>query len=96
MKKLSGISAKSRKKLKAVISASNSVLTAQLVSRVLALPQLESSRLLSRWYNAGWLKRVKRGVYWPVKLEENPDEIAIEYPWLMANSLFAPGYIGEI
>ena len=94
MKSLSGISAQSRKRLKAVISASNSVLSSQLVSRVLALSRQESSRLLSRWHSAGWLKRVKRGVYWPVPLEENPDETAIEYPWLMANSFFAPGYIG--
>ena len=94
MKTLSGISATSRKRLKAVISASNNVLTSRLVSRVLALSRLESSRLLSRWHNAGWLKRVKRGIYWPVPLEENPDETAIEYPWLMANSLFSPGYIG--
>ena len=94
MKKISGISSKSRKRLKMLISTSNSVLTAQLVSRVLVLPQLESARMLSRWYNAGWLKRVKRGVYWPVQLEEDPDEIAVEYPWLIANNLFAPGYIG--
>ena len=91
---MSGISGKSRKRLKRIISASNSVLTAQLVSRALALSRLESARLLCRWHNAGWLKRVKRGVYWPVQLEENPDETAIEYPWLIADSLFAPGYIG--
>ena len=94
MKTISGISSKSRKRLKMLISASNNVLTAQSASRVLSLSRLESARLLSRWHNAGWLKRVKRGVYWPVQLEENPDEIAIEYPWLIADNLFAPGYIG--
>ncbi len=76
------------------LSSSNSVLTAQLVSRALALSRLESARLLSRWHQAGWLKRIKRGVYWPIQLNEYPDETAIEYPWLIAESLFAPGYIG--
>lgn len=70
------------------------MLTAQSASRVLTLSRLEAARLLSRWHNAGWLKKVKRGVYWPVQLEEDPDETAIEYPWLIANSLFAPGYMG--
>ena len=94
MKKISGISGKSRKRLKIVISSSNSILTAQLVSRALALSRFESARLLSRWHQAGWLKKIKRGVYWPIQLDEYPDETAIEYPWLIAESLFAPGYIG--
>lgn len=94
MIRLSGIGSKSRKRLKAVIEASNGVLIPELVSRILSLSRSESARLLSRWHNAGWLKRVKRGVYCPVPLESDPNEMAIEDSWLIAESLFSPGYIG--
>lgn len=94
MKQLSGIGSKSRGRLKAVIEASGSILTPELVSNTLSLPRMESARLLARWCNAGWLKRVKHGVYWQVPLESNPHEIAIEDPWIVAEHLFSPGYIG--
>ena len=94
MKRLSGIGSKSRERLKAVIEASDGVLKPGLVSKTLSLSQMESARLLSRWCHAGWLKRVKQGVYWPVSLESNPNEIAIEEPWVVAENLFSPGYIG--
>ncbi len=94
MKKLSGIGSKSRRRLKAVIEASGGVLKPELVSNTLSLPRMESARLLTRWCHAGWLKRVKQGVYWPVPLESNPNEIAIEEPWIVAENLFSPGYIG--
>ena len=94
MKQLSGIGRRSRERLKAIIEASDGTLTPKLVSNTLSLSRMESARLLARWCNAGWLKRVKQGVYWPVPLESNPNEIAIEDSWIVAESLFSPGYIG--
>lgn len=94
MNPLSGIGSKSRRRLKAVIEAKGSILTPKLVSNTLSLPQMESARLLARWCNAGWLKRIKQGVYWHVPLESNPHEIALEDPWIVADHLFSPGYIG--
>ncbi len=93
MKTLAGIGKKSRNRLKAVIEASGRLLTPKFVSEVLSLSRFEAARLLSRWNRAGWLKRVKRGVYLPVQLETGPDEIAIEDSWQIAESIFSPGYI---
>ena len=94
MKRLSGIGKKSRERLKKAIEASDGVLTPEIISKALSLSPMESARLLSRWCHAGWLKRVKQGVYWPVSLESDPNTIAIEEPWIIAESLFSPGYIG--
>ena len=91
---LSGIGKKSRNRLKVVIEASKGLLTPEFVSKVLLLSRFEAARLLSRWNKAGWLKRVKRGVYLPVQLETDPDEIAIENSWQIAEKIFSPGYIG--
>lgn len=94
MKRFSGIGVKSRERLKKAIEASDGLLTPKLISKTLSLSRAESSRLLSRWCHAGWLKRVKQGVYWPVSLESNPNTMAIEEPWIVAEGLFSPGYIG--
>ena len=94
MKQLSGIGGKSRRRLKTIIEASNGVLTPELASNTLSLSRMESARLLARWCNAGWLKRIKQGVYWSIPLEANPNDIAIEDSWIIAENLFSPGYIG--
>ncbi len=94
MQKLSGIGVKSRHRLKTVIEAGVHTLTAKTISKVLLLSHLESARLLYRWHKAGWLKKIKRGVYWFVHLDSNPANIAIETPWIIAENLFSPGYIG--
>ena len=94
MKKFSGIGKKSRERLKTIIeSSSDNILTPKLVSKTLSLPQTESARLLSRWHNAGWLKKIKRGMYWPIPLEYDP-EWPVEDDWIIADRAFSPGYIG--
>ena len=94
MRQLSGIGSKSRARLKTIIeSSSDNILTPKRVSNILSLPQNESARLLSRWHNAGWLRRIKRGMYWPIPLEYDPD-LPVEDEWLVADRAFSPGYIG--
>ena len=94
MRQLSGIGGKSRARLKRIIeSSSDNILTPKLVSNTLSLPQNESARLLSRWHNAGWLKRIKRGMYWPIPLEYDLNS-PVEDEWLVADRVFSPGYIG--
>ena len=94
MKSLSGIGKKSRNRLKALMEASKGPLTPEFVSEVLSLSRFEAARLLSRWNEAGWLKRVKRGVYLLVQLENDPNSMAIEDSWQIAEKIFSPGYIG--
>lgn len=94
MKIVSGIGKKSRERLRTIIlSSPDNILTPKGVSKALSLPQLESARLLSRWHNAGWLKKIKRGMYWPIPLEYDP-EWEVEDDWLVADRIFSPGYIG--
>ena len=96
MEKFSGIGKKSRERLKAIIEASSdNILTPKIVAKTLSLPQQESARLLSRWYNTGWLRRIKRGMYWPIPLEYD-SKMPVEDPWIVADRVFSPGYIGGI
>lgn len=53
-----------------------------------------AAKLLSRWVEQGWLRRVGRGVYLPVPLDMLGTEQVLDDPWVLVPVLFAPGYVG--
>lgn len=57
-------------------------------------PRVTTLRL-SRLAAAGWLRRVWRGLYLVLPLEAQSDRaITVEDPWILADELFSPCYIG--
>lgn len=63
-------------------------------ARALGLSTRAASARLAAWARAGWLARVKRGVYLVVPLEsESGGQTTAEDPWLLAATLFSPCYI---
>jgi predicted transcriptional regulator of viral defense system len=64
------------------------------VAAILTISNPQASKLLSFWATQGWVKRVQRGLYIPVPLDSLTDEIAPEDPWIIAERLFSPCYIG--
>lgn len=91
---LSGIGKNYRIKLSRVLERNAGVLTPKIVSDVLGVSTQESGRLLARWSNSGWVYRVKRGVYLPVPLSSTSSEPVVEEPFLIAESIYSPGYVG--
>lgn len=53
-----------------------------------------TSQLLSNFAQQGWLYRVRRGLYIPVPLSMNPEDVVPEEPWVIAQEIFQPCYIG--
>jgi len=51
-------------------------------------------RLLANLANSGWLARVRKGWYICVPLEASEPKEWREDPWIVAATLFSPGYIG--
>lgn len=94
MKDISGIGPLSRERLSKVLRFSKSVITVGHVSEVLNISNIESGKLLSLWAKKGWLYRIKRGIYISVPLESSDGEPAIEDPWIIADAVFSPCYIG--
>ncbi|MES2213051.1 MAG: hypothetical protein V4490_07965 [Pseudomonadota bacterium] len=88
-----GIGTVYRGKLAAVILASKGVITPNAAATTLEVPQQEAARILSRCCAQGWLKRVKRGVYIPIATENITGDTSIEEPWILADHLYAPGYL---
>ncbi len=59
-----------------------------------ALPSVDAAKMLARWAKKGWLSRVRRGIYVPIPLESRTTDVPLEEPWIIAERLFAPCYIG--
>ncbi len=89
-----GIGPEYRQKLAQVIKAAKGIITPQLVADTLKVSQQEGGRLLSRWSASGWVKKVKRGIYLPISVEDVRANHAIEEPWLVVSKIYSPGYIG--
>jgi len=94
MSELAGIGKAYRTKLSRVLERHASILTPKVVAEVLEVSTQESGRLLARWNKNGWVHRVKRGVYVPVSLSSTSTEPVVEEPFLIAESIYGPGYIG--
>jgi predicted transcriptional regulator of viral defense system len=89
-----GISKASREQLSRVLRDSREIISVEKAASSLGISSNEASRKLTRWAQQGWVSRVQRGLYVPVPLESRTAEVALEDPWIIANKLYAPCYIG--
>ncbi len=93
MSKIAGIGKTGRTRLSKVLERNPGSINATDVAKLLSLSQKEANRILSRWCANGWLYRVKRGVYIPVPIDSTSSDIQIEEPFVIADSLYSPGYV---
>ena len=91
---LAGIGKTGRKRLSKVLEGNPKVITSAIVAKVLSIPSKEANRMLSRWCNSGWLYRVKRGAYISVPIDSVTSNIILEEPFVIAESIYHPGYVG--
>ena len=92
--KPAGLSATSREQLSRVLRDRPAVLTASDAASALGMTHTAAARKLAVWSRAGWLARVRRGVYVSVPIESASNDIALDDPWSVATAMFAPCYIG--
>ncbi len=83
-----------RARLAAVIQAAGDVVHIDDVTQVLDMTRALAAKLLSRWADQGWLRRVGTGAYVPVQLDLLAAEQVVQDPWILVPVLFAPAYIG--
>jgi len=94
MTKLAGIGKSARQKLSLVLERNPVVIKSGFVSEVLNITLPDASQLLAGWSNNGWLYRLKRGSYVSVPLDSTSGDAVLEDPFLIAELLYQPGYIG--
>jgi predicted transcriptional regulator of viral defense system len=91
---IAGLSKESREKLARVLRKARGTISVEQAAASLGLSRKEAAKKLSQWAQQGWLSRVRRGLYVPVPLESKSADVALEDPWIIAERLFSPCYIG--
>jgi len=94
MEAISGIGKEDRKRLSAIVRETKGTVSVKEASNILKVSPTEAAKMLSRWAKKGWLSRVRRGIYIPVPLESRTADIPLEDPWVIAERLYSPCYIG--
>src|SRR5258708_23258543 len=84
----------SRARLAAVLRAAREVVSVDVTSRTLGVDRRFAAKLLSRWKQQGWLRRIGHGLYVAVPLDLAGSEQVIADPWVLVPTLFNECYIG--
>jgi len=84
----------SRARLSAVLRATKEVVSIEAVAKTLDLDRTAAAKVLSRWREQGWLRRIGQGLYVPVPLDLSGSEQVVEDPWVLVPALFGQSYIG--
>lgn len=83
-----------RARLGAVLRAAKEVVSVDITSQTLGIERRAAAKLLSRWKQQGWLRRIGHGLYVPVPLDLAGSEQVIADPWVLVPTLFNQCYIG--
>jgi predicted transcriptional regulator of viral defense system len=94
MEAISGLGKASRKRLAEILRRTKGTVSVEQAADILQLPSDKVAKMLARWAAQGWLSRVRQGLYVPVSLEARSADVALEDPWMIAERLYAPCYIG--
>lgn len=84
----------SRARLAAVLRATKEVVSVEVTSQTLGIDRRAAAKLLSRWREQGWLRRIGHGLYVSVPLDLTGSEQVITDPWVLVPTLFGQCYIG--
>jgi len=83
-----------RARLSAVLRAAKEVVSVDATSRTLGIDRRAAAKVLSRWQQQGWLRRIGHGLYVPVPLDLADSKQVIADPWILIPTLFNRCYIG--
>jgi predicted transcriptional regulator of viral defense system len=89
-----GLGKKSRSKLSKLLRDAKGTISIEQAVKSLGTAPTETAKTLALWARQGWLSRVQRGLYVPVPLEAKNTDTTLEDPWIVAEQLFAPCYVG--
>jgi len=84
----------SRIRLSAVLRTGGDFITVDDVVAALNVSRPVAAKILVRWREQHWLRRLRRGLYAPVPLTLSHNEQVLEDPWTLVPELFDPGYVG--
>lgn len=94
MNNLKGLKATNRLVLSQLMLANKWPINVEVAAKILGIEHIKASTLLIYLARKGWLQRVRRGLYMPIALEAQVSDEVLSDPWIIANSVFDPCYVG--
>jgi predicted transcriptional regulator of viral defense system len=91
MAKAGGIGPASRAEIARALRGQR-FLTPEVVAAALGIDPKSAAKKLSRWAEAGWMRRVRRGLYFAVPVDVEHPETWAEDGLVMANQVWKPCY----
>ena len=92
---MAGIGKKSREYLTKILTQNKfGLITSSEVSEILEISKPRARKLLQHWAKHNWLFRIQRDLYQPLSIESDSQKAIVDDPWIVANKLFSPCYIG--
>lgn len=89
-----GIGKLDRVRITTVLRRAQQAISVADVAKILSVSNTHASKMLARWAIKGWVTRIKQGLYIPVPLESTTADIPLEDPWVIAEKIYHPCYIG--
>jgi predicted transcriptional regulator of viral defense system len=77
-----------------VLRSGGDLISVADAAKTLAINRTDAAKLLARWQQQSWLRRVRRGLYAPVAITDSPTDATLEDSWILVAELFEPGYVG--
>ena len=94
MQNLTGLGKVDRERIASIIRGTKGTVSVADAAEIIGVSPTDAAKMLARWTRKGWFSRVKQGLYIPVPLESRTPDIPLEDPWLIAERLYSPCYIG--
>lgn len=94
MDALLGLGKRDREQISTLLGQTQGTISVKETASILGISQQAAGERLARWCSNGWLSRIKRGVYILIPLESTSTDIPLEDPWVIAEKLYSPCYIG--
>jgi len=94
MGNLTGLGKVDRERIASIIRGTKGTISITEAAEILGVSPTDAAKMLARWTRKGWFSRVKRGLYIPVPLESRTADVPLEDPWLIADRLYSPCYVG--
>ena len=94
MAKLSGIGKVDRERIASIIRGTKGAISVTEAAQILGVSPTDAAKMLARWTQKGWFSRVRRGLYISVPLESRTADVSLEDPWIIAERLYGPCYVG--
>lgn len=85
-----------QKRLMAITRGIHRIISVTEAATILNMPTRAVAKLMARWTETGSISRIKRGMYLTVPLKSSFVDVTPVEPWVIAENLFRPCYIGGL